>query len=85
MRESAKRSKSIPTGHARPRRGARTLKTYRLDAETVAVAQGILGAATAVEAIEAALDMVVFRHELVAGTRAMLGTDGRPTRWWFQA
>ena len=41
----------------------------------LAAAQRILGAATATETIETALDMVVFREELVAGTRAMLGTE----------
>jgi hypothetical protein len=33
----------------------------------------VLGAATATEAIETALDMVMLRHELVAGTKAMFG------------
>ena len=32
-----------------------------------------LGAATATETIERALDLVVFQHDLVEGTRAMLG------------
>ena len=50
-------------------------KTYRLTPSKLAAAQRILGAATATETIETALDMVVFRDELVAGTRAMLGTD----------
>jgi len=50
-------------------------KTYRLTLSKLAAAQRILGAATATETIETALDMVVFREELVAGTRAMLGTD----------
>ena len=44
---------------------------------SVAAAQEILGAATATEAIETALDMVVFRQELIDGTRAMLGTELR--------
>lgn len=73
-----KRAKvAVPT---HPRRSAKVPKTYRLDARTIAAAQEILGAATATEAIETALDMVVFRQELVAGTRAMLGTVLRPPR-----
>jgi DNA-binding helix-hairpin-helix protein with protein kinase domain len=64
----------------RPRRRPKTPKTYRLDARTIAAAQEILGAATATEAIETALDMVVFRQELIDGTRAMLGTELRALR-----
>jgi hypothetical protein len=48
-------------------------KTYRLAPEKVAAAQRILGAATATETIETALDMIVFRQELIEGTKAMLG------------
>jgi hypothetical protein len=36
-------------------------------------ARRALGAATATETIERALDMVVFQRELIRGTRAMLG------------
>ena len=50
-------------------------KTYRLSEQKIADAQRILGAPTATAAIETALDMVVFRQELVDGTRAMLGVD----------
>jgi len=39
----------------------------------VKAAKRALGAATATEAIERALELVVFRRELVEGTRAMLG------------
>jgi len=39
----------------------------------VKAAKRVLGAATATEAIERALELVVFRRELVEGTRAMLG------------
>lgn len=59
-----------------PRAGDRKIpKTYRLSPRKVAAAQRILGTPTATETIEAALDMVVFREELVAGTKAMLGAD----------
>ncbi|MEO7987793.1 MAG: hypothetical protein ABI766_14790 [Gemmatimonadales bacterium] len=53
-------------------------KTYRLSPGKVAEAQRILGTPTATETIEAALDMVVFRDELIAGTRAMLGVELTP-------
>ena len=53
-------------------------KTYRLTPEKLASAQRILGTATATEAIELALDMVVFRRELLDGTRAMLGVKVTP-------
>jgi hypothetical protein len=36
-------------------------------------AQRALGASTATETIERALDLVVFQRELVRGTQAMLG------------
>jgi len=48
-------------------------RTYRLAPGKVAAAQRALGAATATEAIETALDLVLLRRELVRGTRAMLG------------
>lgn len=50
-------------------------RTYRLTSGKVEAAQRILGAATATETIETALDLVVFRQELVEGARAMLGVD----------
>ena len=54
-------------------------KTYRLSPGKLATAQRILGAATATEAIETALDMVVFRQELVDGTAAMSGAAITPS------
>jgi hypothetical protein len=50
-------------------------KTYRLNPNKVAAAQRILGTPTATETIEAALDLVVFRRELVEGTRALGGVE----------
>ena len=47
--------------------------TYRLTLSKLAAAKRALGAATATEAIERALDLDVFRRALVEGTRAMLG------------
>jgi hypothetical protein len=54
---------------------AKVPKTYRLSPSKVTAAQRILGTPTATETIETALDMVVFRQELLQGTRAMLGIE----------
>ena len=54
-------------------RERRVSRTYRLRLTKLEDAQRALGAATATETIERALDLVVFRGELVRGTRAMLG------------
>lgn len=65
-----------PATPKRLRRGDRKVpKTYRLSPNKVAAAQRVLGTPTATETIEAALDMVVFREELIAGTRAMFGVE----------
>jgi hypothetical protein len=53
-------------------------KTYRLSESKIAAAQEILGAKTATAAIEAALDMVVFRKELVDGAAALRGLEVEP-------
>ena len=50
-------------------------KSYRLAPGKIARAQKILGVSTATAAIEEALDMVVFRHELIEGTRAIAGLE----------
>ena len=52
---------------------ARVSRTYRLPLSKLRAAQRALGAATATEAIERALDLAVFQRQLVDGTRAMLG------------
>jgi hypothetical protein len=63
-------------GRKRPaRREERVSRTYRLPLSKLRAAQRALGAATATEAIERALDLAVFQRELVDGTRAMLGVD----------
>ena len=48
-------------------------KSYRLEPSKIAAARKALGAPSDTAAIEIALDMVVFRKELVDGTAAMLG------------
>ena len=64
------------TGRKRPpHREARVSRTYRLPLSKLRAAKRALGAATATEAIERALDLAVFQRELVDGTRAMLGVD----------
>lgn len=56
-----------------PRREQRVSRTYRLRLSKLQAAKRALGAATATEAIEMALDLAVFQRELVEGTRAMFG------------
>ena len=56
-----------------PRREERVSRTYRLPLSKLRAAKRALGAATATETIERALDLAVFQRELVDGTRAMLG------------
>ncbi len=56
-----------------PSRGRRVPRTYRLTPSKLRAAKRALGVATATEAIERALELVVFRRQLVRGTRAMLG------------
>ena len=59
-------------------RGRKVSRTYRLAPEKVAAARRVLGSATATETIETALDLVLFRQELVKGTRRMLGVRLAP-------
>lgn len=49
-------------------------KNVRLDQHSLDAARRILGAKTETEAITTALDLVVFRKELVDAVRAMYGT-----------
>jgi hypothetical protein len=59
----------------RQRREARVSRTYRLRLSKIEAARRALGAATATEAIEKALDLAVFRQELIDGTEAMFGIE----------
>jgi hypothetical protein len=56
-------------------REERVSRTYRLPLSKLKAAKRALGAATATEAIERALELAVFQSELVEGTRAMLGIE----------
>jgi hypothetical protein len=71
MRYSAARKRPVL-------REERVSRTYRLPLSKLKAAQRALGAATATEAIERALDLAVFQRELVDGTRAMLGIEITP-------
>jgi hypothetical protein len=66
MADSARRKRS-------PRREQRISRTYRLRLSKLAAARRALGAATATEAIERALDLAVFQRGLIEGTRALFG------------
>ena len=59
-------------------REERVSRTYRLPLSKLRAAKRALGAATATEAIERALDLAVFQRELLDGTRAMLGIEMTP-------
>lgn len=51
----------------------RVSRTYRLPLSKLSAARRALGAATATETIERALDLVIFQRELIDGTRSMQG------------
>ena len=59
----------------RASRAPRKKKNVRLHQSKIDQAKAILGTATETETIEAALDLVVFRKELVDGVRAMRGAN----------
>ena len=48
-------------------------RSYRLNPARISAARRILGVDTDTAAIETALDMVVFRRELIDATRALRG------------
>lgn len=54
-------------------REQRVSRTYRLPLSKLSAAKRALGAATATETIERALDLVVFQRDLIYGTRSMQG------------
>jgi len=64
----------------RPSREGKVRKELWLDLETLRRAQTILGTATERETVEAALDMIVFRRELLDGVRALTGLQIDPIR-----
>ncbi len=66
---------AVPTRKRTPVREPRVSRTYRLPLSKVKAAKRALGAATATDTIEQALDLVVFQRQLVDGTRSMLGVS----------
>lgn len=53
-------------------------RTFRLTPGKVEAAQEVLGTETATATIERALDMVLFRQELIDGTGALRGVEIKP-------
>lgn len=53
-------------------------RTFRLTPGKLEAAQKILGTDNATATIETALDMIVFRQELLDGAEAMFGADIAP-------
>ncbi len=66
---------AVSTRKRTPVREPRVSRTYRLPLSKVKAAKRALGAATATDTIEQALDLVVFQRQLVDGTRSMLGVS----------
>lgn len=56
-------------------RERRVPRTYRLPLAKLRAAKRALGAATATETIERALDLVVFQRKLIDGTQSMHGIE----------
>lgn len=54
---------------------AKTAMSYRLSPAKIARAQNILGTPTATATIEQALDLVIFRRELMEGLEAASGIE----------
>lgn len=50
-------------------------KNMRLHQSMIDAAKSVLGTKTETETVEAALQLIVFRDELMAGVRAMRGTE----------
>ena len=67
--------KKKPSARSTPRvvSEPKVAMSYRLSPARIARAQKILGTANATATIEEALDAVIFRRELIAGTRKALG------------
>ena len=75
-------AKKYPAGRKPARRVSetKTPMSYRLSPGKIARAQAILGTPTATATIEEALDLVVFRSELMEGTKRAFGL---PIREYF--
>jgi hypothetical protein len=62
----------------RRKRSTPVRKNFRLDQGRLDAAREALGARTETEAIERALDLILFRKELVDGVDALVGTTIEP-------
>lgn len=65
----------MPSKEKTGRTERKVSRTFRLTPGKLEEAQKILGTETATATIEQALDMVVFREELVQGAAAMYGIE----------
>lgn len=80
LRGSKKASGAVREGGERaniraPKPAVKQMKSFRLTAEKIRRARKVLGTTTDTGTIEAALDMVVFRQELLDGLEAMAGVE----------
>ena len=66
-------SSSPPRTFTRGARKGKVRKDFWLDPTLLRVAKEELGTATEREAVEMALDLVIFRKELAAGARRLVG------------
>lgn len=81
VRKSATPAIAEPSTHDRSlvsKASDKKLKSYRLSEKKIAAVREVLGAPNATAAIEAALDLVIFRHELISGTDALFGLEVAP-------
>lgn len=69
MAKTAKRAKRKRS----PAKEIRVSRTYRLPLSKIKAARQALGTTNATETIETALDMALFRRELIEGTRRLFG------------
>ena len=58
-----------------PPKTRKMARTFRLTPGKIEAAQEILGAPTATDTIETALDMVIFREELIRGAKNAFGIE----------
>lgn len=70
---------AMPTSRrSKSKRPRSVRKNFRLDQARLDAAREALGARTETEAIETALDLILFRKELVDGGDALVGTPIAP-------
>lgn len=72
-REKRSANSSLPRTFTRGARKGKVRKEFWLDPMLLHIVKEELGAATEREAVEMALDLVIFRKELAAGARRLVG------------